>query len=261
MGKDGAPFPLNPTFKPPIPISNAIRNTIYEEFMCATDPKVAFREIASKYHLSLARLDAILRLKGLEKHMPKEQLQTGFLAGMERILGVPHDASSRTRYPFEGYPEIRDEEHADMLAADAQDEAETDDMKRARLRYQRQFWEAVPEDQLEPQMPVALEKARSDAARWELRRESQRDEIAHTASQAREKRKDLVIRSGKAANRPLIRFKDVGSKLLDVKEEEKRQRQIERRSKIHARSREDQERRRATKHNLASGSGHASYSI
>lgn len=37
---------------------------------------------------------------------------------------------------------------SDMLAADAQDEAETDDMKRARLRYQRQFWEAVPEDQV-----------------------------------------------------------------------------------------------------------------
>jgi hypothetical protein len=114
-------------------------------------------------------------------------------------------------------------------------------------------------------MPAALEKARNDAAKWEQHREARRDEIAHTASKGREKQKvrvvgciiwvgnnrslqDLVIRSGKAANRPLIHFMDVGSKLLNVKEEEKRQRLIDRRGKANAKARAARERKRAIKY-------------
>lgn len=60
------PFPLNPSFKPPTPVSDALRNTLYESFM--DNPKAnSVRNLASRYHLSIKRVDAILRLKGLEE--------------------------------------------------------------------------------------------------------------------------------------------------------------------------------------------------
>jgi len=60
------PFPLNPSFKPPTPVSNALRNTLYQSFMA--NPKAnSVRNLAGRYHLSMKRVDAILRLKGLEE--------------------------------------------------------------------------------------------------------------------------------------------------------------------------------------------------
>jgi hypothetical protein len=59
------PFPMNPSFLPPIPISDALRTKMYKEYMA--DPlKNSVRELARKYHLSIKRVDAILRLKGHE---------------------------------------------------------------------------------------------------------------------------------------------------------------------------------------------------
>jgi hypothetical protein len=66
MLSDYQPFPLNPSFKPPTPVSNALRNTLYQSFMA--NPKAnSVRSLASRYHLSIKRVDAILRLKGLEE--------------------------------------------------------------------------------------------------------------------------------------------------------------------------------------------------
>jgi hypothetical protein len=63
---DYQPFPLNPSFKPPTPVSNALRNTLYQSFM--TNPEAnSVRNLAGRYHLSIKRVDAILRLKGLEE--------------------------------------------------------------------------------------------------------------------------------------------------------------------------------------------------
>lgn len=59
------PFPMNPSFKPPPPLSDIVRQKIYNEFMA--DPKKNnVRALSQRYHLSLKRIDAILRLKGLE---------------------------------------------------------------------------------------------------------------------------------------------------------------------------------------------------
>jgi hypothetical protein len=56
---------MNPSFKPPPPLSDALRQQIYNEFM--EDPiKNSVRILSQRYHLSLKRVDAILRLKGLE---------------------------------------------------------------------------------------------------------------------------------------------------------------------------------------------------
>lgn len=68
------PFPLNPTFKPPSPVSDETRTAIYQQFM--TDPsKNNVRELAALHGLSIARVDAILRLKGLEEHWKKVRVR------------------------------------------------------------------------------------------------------------------------------------------------------------------------------------------
>jgi len=59
------PFPMNQSFMPPPPISDALRENIWEEFM--QDPRTNnLRTLSERYGLSLKRVDAILRLKGLE---------------------------------------------------------------------------------------------------------------------------------------------------------------------------------------------------
>ncbi len=56
---------MNRSFKPPPPLSDSHRSIIYEEYM--RDPeKNNVRELAQRHHLSLGRVDAILRLKGME---------------------------------------------------------------------------------------------------------------------------------------------------------------------------------------------------
>jgi hypothetical protein len=64
------PFPMNPSFKPPIPLSDALRTILYQKYM--EDPvKNSVRELARQHHLSMKRVDAILRLKGLEESWVK----------------------------------------------------------------------------------------------------------------------------------------------------------------------------------------------
>lgn len=64
------PFPLNPTFKPPTPVSDELRTLIYTQYM-ANPAGNGVRALASRYGLSMKRVDAILRLKGLEAHWQK----------------------------------------------------------------------------------------------------------------------------------------------------------------------------------------------
>jgi hypothetical protein len=66
-GFKSQPFPINPSFKPPLPVSDELRTSLYQQFM--TDPeKNSVRVLAQRNHLSMQRVDAILRLKGLEEH-------------------------------------------------------------------------------------------------------------------------------------------------------------------------------------------------
>ncbi|ETW86864.1 hypothetical protein HETIRDRAFT_244643, partial [Heterobasidion irregulare TC 32-1] len=61
---------LNPSFQPPTPVSESIRNTLYRQFMANPETN-SVRNLASRYHLSIKRVEAILRLKGLEAHWIK----------------------------------------------------------------------------------------------------------------------------------------------------------------------------------------------
>ncbi|EKM61410.1 uncharacterized protein PHACADRAFT_204581 [Phanerochaete carnosa HHB-10118-sp] len=158
LGGNVTPFPLNSTFKPPIPVSDETRTLIYEQFM--SDPtKNNVRELAALHGLSIARVDAVLRLKGLEEHWKKgKRLQTGFQVGMEYILGV----SERRRTVSGTEVTALSEE---TIKADIQYDEEGYDTK-ARERYQRLFWEPTVEGQ-EPIIPGILEKTRASKAKKE----------------------------------------------------------------------------------------------
>lgn len=60
------PFPMNTSFHPPPPTSSAVQEKLWELYM--VDPlKYTVRELAQLSRLSIGRVEAILRLKGLEK--------------------------------------------------------------------------------------------------------------------------------------------------------------------------------------------------
>ncbi|KAI9444908.1 eukaryotic mitochondrial regulator protein-domain-containing protein [Lactarius indigo] len=208
------PFPLNPSFKPPTPVSDALRNTLYQSFMA--DPKSnSVRNLAGRYHLSMKRVDAILRLKGLEENWVK---------GMERHLGVMYDASKHKTH--EDWVESR----IQTVEADALDQAEGDN--KARTRYQRMFWEPVVEG-TDPVLPNALKKAREDAIRHG-RSEEPSKSVHATLGQSDHNRKGVEVTStsGTAAGRPTTKFIDVGTKFLDPKDHLRRMKESERRARI-----------------------------
>lgn len=73
------PFPLNQSFRPPPPVSDALRTHIYFSYMA--DPEAnSVRALAARHHLSIKRIDAILRLKGLEQSWKKVSSRTSSLS-------------------------------------------------------------------------------------------------------------------------------------------------------------------------------------
>ncbi|KAH9050550.1 eukaryotic mitochondrial regulator protein-domain-containing protein [Lactarius hengduanensis] len=224
------PFPLNPSFKPPTPVSDALRNTLYQSFMA--DPKTnSVRNLAGRYHLSMKRVDAILRLKGLEENWVKvclvltrnqgKPLQTGFLKGMEQHLGVTYDASKHKTH--EDWVEGR----IQTIEADALDQAEGDN--KARTRYQRMFWEPVVEG-TDPVLPNALKRAREDATRHGRSEGSSKSVDA--IPDYNQKGAEVMSTSDTAAGRPATKFIDVGTKFLDPKDHLRRMKESERRARI-----------------------------
>ncbi|KAI6136246.1 eukaryotic mitochondrial regulator protein-domain-containing protein, partial [Pisolithus sp. B1] len=205
------PFPLNPSFKPPTPLSNTLRTQLYQSYM--RDPEMnSVRALSSRHNISIKRVDAILRLKGLEEAWKKgKPLQTGFTQGMEWLLAVPqpHEIVKGSRDPSATNPRY------DVGEADQQDEVGgANDI--SRLRYQRMFWENVPEGE-EPIMPTILEDARSLAQPSEY------------------KAKVTIVEP--RPGRPAIKFVDVGNAFFDAQEQERRDREGARRAVLRARRR------------------------
>ncbi|KAJ7684000.1 eukaryotic mitochondrial regulator protein-domain-containing protein, partial [Mycena rosella] len=205
------PFPMNPSFKPPPPISDAIRSRMYADYML--DPETnSVRALSQRYHTSLKRVEAILRLKGMEAaYVKNKPLQTGFLWGMEMLLDVKHRL---------GEDEF---ERADVHAADMLEQDENRDA--ARQRFQRQFWEMIPDDgkarPRAPILPVALQHAKRVAERHAQAAEDHKSnprlmprfKDSRTIKSPRAK-VQTVERSG----RPPVHFVDVGGKFIDVQE-------------------------------------------
>lgn len=80
------PYPTNPTFRPPPPLSDALREMIYQEYFFpdqfSTVPASPFaaksesktgniNQLSVKHGVSKARIEAILRLKIVEKEWEK----------------------------------------------------------------------------------------------------------------------------------------------------------------------------------------------
>ncbi|KAL4070541.1 eukaryotic mitochondrial regulator protein-domain-containing protein [Scleroderma citrinum] len=223
------PFPLNPSFKPPTPLSDALRSQLYQSYM--TDPETnSVRALSSKHNISLKRVDAILRLKGLEEAWKKEgkPLQTGFTQGMEWLLAAPEPQVAKERasdepiqYYHTGQKEVTNEDPSrtnpryHVEEADRQGEVEgTNDM--ARFRYQRMFWENVAEGE-EPVMPAILEAARSSSRPI--------------------KQKPKVMLVEPRPGRPAIKFVDIGNAFFDEQEQERRDKEGARRAQLRARKR------------------------
>ncbi|KAH9849276.1 eukaryotic mitochondrial regulator protein-domain-containing protein [Lenzites betulinus] len=225
------PFPLNPTFKPPTPVSDSLRNSIWNDYM--RDPATYnVRFLAQQHGLSIARVDAILRLKGLEESWRKvcgyhqqenKQLQTGFLKGMEYILGVTAKESSSR-----GIRTAAQELGEDAAEADAISESTK---SLARDRYQRLFWEPVTEGQA-PIIPTELARAAEDAVKLSARQDAAKLKRLRGLSTHTEP--ERVVEH---ANRPTMRFVDVGVKFLDVDDRLKRVNAAKRRALMKRRHR------------------------
>lgn len=72
---------MNPSFVPPPPLPNMMQEEIYQRYMA--DPEANnIRYLSSQYGISLKRVDAILRLKGLEKSWEKVGARITFSLGM-----------------------------------------------------------------------------------------------------------------------------------------------------------------------------------
>jgi Eukaryotic mitochondrial regulator protein len=72
------PFPRNPTFKPPIPLSDNIRRAIYDSYVANPVANDA-HTLSTRYGVSVRRIEAIIRLKQLEAQWEKVRVTSTFL--------------------------------------------------------------------------------------------------------------------------------------------------------------------------------------
>ncbi|CAB5363054.1 unnamed protein product [Rhizophagus irregularis] len=81
------PFPMNPFFKPQPPLSDSTKEEIWLKF---TQEGQTPRKIGTDYGVSLKRVEAILKLKKLEKDMDKKgiTLQKNLSENIEKMLGA-----------------------------------------------------------------------------------------------------------------------------------------------------------------------------
>lgn len=103
-----SPFPMNPLFKPVLPLSNAIREKIFQQY--TSDPTTwTVRKLATEHNISLRRVDAILKLKAQEKQMESQgiPLQSKYLKGMEKLIGVQQSDRNLTEPLIQIQPEVK----------------------------------------------------------------------------------------------------------------------------------------------------------
>ncbi|CAE6401107.1 unnamed protein product [Rhizoctonia solani] len=108
------PYPDNPTFKPPTPLSDVVKTFIYDQYLKVLQPAVSkseshaqtVRTLSEQFGISIARVEAIIRLKDYERQYQKvsvhasgtianrrrlaqgKKLQHAFQRGMESYLGI-----------------------------------------------------------------------------------------------------------------------------------------------------------------------------
>ncbi|ORY45298.1 hypothetical protein BCR33DRAFT_716581, partial [Rhizoclosmatium globosum] len=89
VGAQGAPFPMNPLFKPVPPLSNASRDEIYALYTSNPETETPLK-LAAQFGISIVRVQAILRLKALQQQMERNNkpIQVQLTYHMEKLLRV-----------------------------------------------------------------------------------------------------------------------------------------------------------------------------
>ncbi|WFD00628.1 hypothetical protein MYAM1_003379 [Malassezia yamatoensis] len=131
------PFPLNPAFRPPPPVHQSIRDDMWR-LHTESPTQWTVRSLSEKFRVSLAKAEAILRLKALEQEYVEKPtnfqnipLQTELQRNMEQLLGsrpsyavdpqqMPETKTHSPRgAPYEEYDEAVQPQHMHSALADA----------------------------------------------------------------------------------------------------------------------------------------------
>ncbi|KAI9022554.1 eukaryotic mitochondrial regulator protein-domain-containing protein [Hyaloraphidium curvatum] len=105
------PFPMNPYFRVVPPVSDALRERIFAQF--SEDPEEwTPRKLAEEHGLSMLRVQAILKLKVLERKLAEQGavMQTQLTKRMEKLLEAEsvrseeYQEAPRTRVSFRSTP-------------------------------------------------------------------------------------------------------------------------------------------------------------
>ncbi|KIY50679.1 hypothetical protein FISHEDRAFT_39276 [Fistulina hepatica ATCC 64428] len=229
MNDQTRPFQLNKSFNPPSPISSDLRQVMYNNFMLDPEKHNA-RALSQRYNISVARVDAILRLKAMEAEWKKgKPLQTGFQFGMEYILGVNPAEVRRGLGTF----------WANTSAADKLEEDENRDVLRA--RYERMYWEPLPESHdAKPFTPESLQHAKDMAFRFKAGAEERKRADPQFLSKVPDTEwirtpKNQVQIIEKEGRMPM-KFIDVGAQFIDTNTVTKRIQAAQQRRTLKAKS-------------------------
>ncbi|KAF8808017.1 hypothetical protein BYT27DRAFT_7190108 [Phlegmacium glaucopus] len=230
------PFPMNPSFKPPPPISDKQRETIYRLYWL-NPRQYNIRKLSKIFNISLKRVTAILRLKSLEKNWIKgKELQTGFLFGMERLLEArTHNAVQ----PIQDTLKHKDletlnvhDDRSDVHKADLLEQKERRDA--VKVDFEQLYWETIPEGSREPILPISLQEAQKSAISKKKRREAKANaKFMHRIPDTEFiKAPTYKVLTLVRKSRPTTRFVNVGSAFMDARELAKRQVVSRRKSRI-----------------------------
>lgn len=111
----------------------------------------------------------------------------------------------------------------DALEADVLEQDENRDAQRR--RYQRHYWESVPEDGREPIVPAALEHAKQLGRKLTQREEHLKPTHPRLMPQTTNKsylETPLRSQSLEKVSRPALEIRDIGGKFLDLNDNLKR---------------------------------------
>jgi len=187
-----------------------LRTTIYKSYI-ENPASNDLHALSTRYGISVKRVEAILRLKSLEAGWKKTDLQTGFLAGMESILGIRMGGRQLSVPEEINSPGRDDVREADEIAGRLAGEG-------GQRGLNRTFFEPVDEGE-EAVVPRLLSEARQRAA---AARAAERPEYPSHVVQP-----DPL--------RPAYRFVDVGLRWFDAKDAARRVKESSRRKGVKAR--------------------------
>ncbi|KAI8149553.1 eukaryotic mitochondrial regulator protein-domain-containing protein [Fennellomyces sp. T-0311] len=102
------PFPSNPLFQPRPPLTDAVRQEIYDTY--AESPEDwSIRKLATKFNISMRRVEAVLKLKEAEKEMEMNgvPLQKKYAKGMEKLMGADQSVTPLIEPLVDIFPRVK----------------------------------------------------------------------------------------------------------------------------------------------------------